>query len=169
LAGVVGGDTVNLAGTPVATFVDADAGTGKTVNVSGYTIDNANYSLTQPTLAANITPKPITVTADAGQSKVYGTADPAFTYTSSDLTATFTGALSRVAGENVGTYAITGHSVGRRQPHRYLCLGELCHHGGKYDDLACASANPSVGSSVTFTATVSPLPQQVSCSSTPMA
>jgi acyl-CoA dehydrogenase len=43
----------------------------------------------------------ITVTADAGQSKVYGAADPGLTYVSSDLGATFTGALSRDAGESV--------------------------------------------------------------------
>jgi gliding motility-associated-like protein len=64
---------------------------------------------------------PITVTADAGQHKVYGSADPAiYTYTSvpavgallpNGATVSFTGALSRVAGENVGTYAITQGSV----------------------------------------------------------
>ena len=41
LAGVVGGDTVNLGGTPVANFVDANVGNDKPVNVSGYTIDKA--------------------------------------------------------------------------------------------------------------------------------
>jgi len=39
-------------------------------------------------------------------SKTYGDADPALTYTSSDPSATFSGSLSRVPGENVGTYAI---------------------------------------------------------------
>ena len=58
---------------------------------------------------------PITVTALAGQTKIYGNADPAYTFISvpsvgSSLpnggTVSFTGALSRVAGENVGSYAI---------------------------------------------------------------
>ena len=53
-----------------------------------------------------ITAKPITVTADAGQSKVFGAVDPTFTYTSSDLGASFTGALDRALGEDVGDYAI---------------------------------------------------------------
>lgn len=53
-----------------------------------------------------ITPKPITVTVNAGQAKVEGNPDPVFTYTSSDPAATFTGALVRVAGEALGTYAI---------------------------------------------------------------
>lgn len=49
----------------------------------------------------------VTVTADTGQTKVYGQDDPTeFTYTS-DPVVTFTGALSRVAGEDAGTYAIT--------------------------------------------------------------
>ena len=54
----------------------------------------------------SITAKPITVTADAGQSKVFGAVDPTFTYTSSDPAATFTGALDRALGEDVGAYAI---------------------------------------------------------------
>src|SRR5205823_12200664 len=59
-----------------------------------------------------ITARPITVTADAGQSKVYGAADPtAYSYAitagalqGSDV---FSGALSRLSGDNVGSYAIT--------------------------------------------------------------
>jgi hypothetical protein len=54
----------------------------------------------------SITAKPITVTADAGQTKVFGAVDPTFTYTSSDPAPTFTGALDRATGEDVGTYAI---------------------------------------------------------------
>jgi hypothetical protein len=69
----------------------------------------------------SITPRPITVTADA-QSKVYGSADPALTYqvtngmllgsgTFSELlnfdgVPNFSGELSRVSGESVGDYAI---------------------------------------------------------------
>ncbi len=71
----------------------------------------SNYTLTYVGADFSITPRPITVTANAGQTKVYGNADPlAFTYsiTSGSLVGTdaFTGALSRVAGENIGNYAI---------------------------------------------------------------
>jgi len=56
-----------------------------------------------------VSKRPIEVTADP-QSKVYGEADPALTYTvtSGSLVFSdyFTGALSRDAGEDVGTYAI---------------------------------------------------------------
>ena len=74
------------------------------------TLDNSNYDITFQSADFEITPKSVTATADAGQSKVYGQADPTFTYQvlpaleSGDV---FTGALSRAPGENVGTYAIT--------------------------------------------------------------
>ncbi len=53
-----------------------------------------------------ITRKTVIATPTAGQSKVYGAADPAFAYTLSEAISV-TGALSRVAGENVGNYSIT--------------------------------------------------------------
>ncbi len=76
---------------------------------------NANYDITFVPADFTITAMPITVTANAGQTKVYGAADPlAFTYTTvptgilpNGETVSFTGALSRVAGENVGLHAIT--------------------------------------------------------------
>ncbi len=55
-----------------------------------------------------VLPKAITVTADP-KSKVYGSSDPALTYVFSpvlDGVDAFAGALSRDAGENVGTYSI---------------------------------------------------------------
>ncbi len=60
-----------------------------------------------------VAPKPISVTADV-QSKVYGNSDPALTYAvSGSLVGSdaFSGALSRVAGENVGPYAINQGSL----------------------------------------------------------
>ncbi|WP_164515300.1 MBG domain-containing protein [Flavobacterium ustbae] len=68
-----------------------------------------NYSLTYVAAGFTITAKPITVTADASQAKVYGKTDPAFTYSvSPSLVANdaFSGVLEREIGENVGTYAI---------------------------------------------------------------
>ncbi|WP_218026532.1 MBG domain-containing protein, partial [Flavobacterium flevense] len=52
---------------------------------------------------------PITVTANAAQSKVYGENDPVLTYTvTPELLSgdTFTGTLTRAIGENIGTYTI---------------------------------------------------------------
>ncbi len=71
----------------------------------------SNYSLSvAATPTFSITPKPVVITATSGQTKVYGQADPVFTYTNSPALGTgdsFSGALSRAAGVNVGTYAFT--------------------------------------------------------------
>jgi hypothetical protein len=68
-----------------------------------------NYDITYNTANFTITARPITVTADA-KSKVYGAGDPALTYqiTSGSLVGgdSFSGSLTRDAGENVGSYAI---------------------------------------------------------------
>jgi hypothetical protein len=84
-------------------------------NIGAYAINqgtlaNANYAITFAGNSFGITQRPITVTANAGQNKVYGDADPAFTYavTAGNLVGpdTLSGALARTAGENVGAYAI---------------------------------------------------------------
>ena len=88
-------------------------------NVGTYTIGqgslvaNSNYSLTFVPANLTINPKPITVSA-AAKSKVYGTDDPALTWTipsgslayEETIGDVFSGTLSRAAGNNVGTYAI---------------------------------------------------------------
>jgi len=84
-------------------------------DVGTYTINqgtlnaSANYTLTYQKADFDITKASLTVTADA-QSKVYGTNDPTLTYqiTSGKLIGSdkLTGNLSRVSGENVGTYSI---------------------------------------------------------------
>jgi hypothetical protein len=75
LTGVLGGDTVTLGGTPVATFADANIGTNKPVSVTGFTLggaDGGNYSLTQPTgLTASITSASVTVTGITASNKIY--------------------------------------------------------------------------------------------------
>jgi gliding motility-associated-like protein len=96
-----------------ASFATASVGTNKPVSVTGIAITggaSANYTLGNTTAAttADITGRLIVVTADA-KSKTYGDSDPAFTYTYTGTligTDAFTGSLSRVAGSNVGTYAI---------------------------------------------------------------
>jgi hypothetical protein len=101
---LVGGDTYSGSMTRVA---------GE--NVGTYAIQQgtfsygSNYTITFVGANFSITVKPITVTATAGQTKVYGDVDPIFTYSlSTPLIGgdAFTGALTRVAGENFGTYAI---------------------------------------------------------------
>jgi len=101
-------------------LVGTDAFTGNLSRAPGE--DVGTYAINQGTLSAganyaisfadanfNITAKPITVTANASQSKVYGESDAPFTYSVSPALKAgdaFTGALAREVGENVGTYAI---------------------------------------------------------------
>jgi hypothetical protein len=94
------------------TFNNQNVGTGKTLTPSGAVTDGNsgnNYAVTfVNNTTGEIKTKPITVTAVA-KTKVYGAGDPALTYTSSPALVTgdtFTGVLTRAAGENVGTYAI---------------------------------------------------------------
>ena len=101
-------------------LASGDSLSGALTRASGENV--GTYSITQGTLAASsnytltfnsgtftITQRPITVTA-TNKSKTYGDADPALTYTYTGSLASgdsFTGALTRASGSNVGTYAIT--------------------------------------------------------------
>ena len=91
-------------GEEVPTGVDA-----KTYFVWYMVKGDPNHKDTDPAcVEATIAKKGLTVTADA-KSKTQGEADPALTYTAEGLVGndTLTGVLSRDAGEDPGTYAIT--------------------------------------------------------------
>jgi filamentous hemagglutinin family protein len=89
-------------------------------NVGNYAINqgslaNPNYTVTFAGSTFGITPRAVTVSATSGQGKAYGDVDPVLGYT---VTAgglafadSFTGALSRAAGESVGNYAINQGSL----------------------------------------------------------
>ena len=115
-AGIVSGDTLTI--TATGTFADADADNGKTVNLTLGTLSGAsvgNYKLAatgnQTTTTADITPRDLIVTPNAGQSKKFGAEDPTLHSTNSGRVTgqipDFTGALSRAEGEDVGQYDIT--------------------------------------------------------------
>nr|WP_316641658.1 YDG domain-containing protein [uncultured Roseateles sp.] len=69
------GDRVGLSGTAVARFSDKQAGTGKSVSVSGITLSGAdagNYSLVLPDeLRADITPATLVISGLSANNKVY--------------------------------------------------------------------------------------------------
>jgi hypothetical protein len=74
LAGVIVGDNVTVSAAQ-ASFADKNAGTGKTVTLSGVSLqgtDAPNYLLTAPgTLLADITPRAITASGLTATNKVY--------------------------------------------------------------------------------------------------
>ena len=76
LNGLLNGDlsSVSLTGAPTGAFLDAHAGTNKTVLVSGMAISGVaarDYSLTLPTLSANITPASINLSGLSATSRTY--------------------------------------------------------------------------------------------------
>jgi len=86
LVGVIGTDVVTLdTGGATGTFASPDVGTGITVTIAGLTIAGAqasNYTLTQPSTTADLTPAPLTITAN-NASKTYG---QTLTFTGSEFT-----------------------------------------------------------------------------------
>jgi len=85
LVGVIGTEDVVLATKTAGTFVSPDVANGigvtPAMTITGLAI--GNYTLTQPTLAANITPKELTVTGAVANNKIYD----------SSTDATFSGGL----------------------------------------------------------------------------
>lgn len=81
------------------------------INIGSLSL-NGNYTIVYTGADLNITRKTLTITADA-KHKAYGEADPVLTYTSNGLIGldVLTGSLSRVAGEDIGAYAINKGSL----------------------------------------------------------
>jgi hypothetical protein len=115
LSGVVTGDTVTVsAGSAVGAFADANAGTGKTVTITGVTIggaDATNYSLTAPTATASITQGTATLTL-SNLSQTYDGSPKAVTVTAAPViatTTTYNG--SATPPTSAGTYAVSAASA----------------------------------------------------------
>jgi len=75
-----------------------------------------NYDIAYTSADFNIMKVLLHIIPDA-KTKIYGTADPALTYTvtglvNGDTESIITGSLVRVAGENIGTYPITVRKFG---------------------------------------------------------
>jgi hypothetical protein len=114
--GFVNGDNVSsLATAPtITTTATSSSPAGVySITASGATDPNYSFSYTSGTLTIN---RATLSVAAAAQTKEYGAADPALTYTVSGLlngdnTGIFTGSLSRNSGEAVGAYPITKGSL----------------------------------------------------------
>ena len=105
LVGVIQPDVVTLNTTGVTgTFADKNVGTAKVVTTAGFTLSGANagnYTLTQPSLTANITAASLTVTGVTANNKVYDGTTAATLNTGS-------ASLSGVIGADVVTLVSTG-------------------------------------------------------------
>jgi hypothetical protein len=170
LVGVFVGDTVTLnGGSAVGTFATRHVGTATPVAVFGLTLGGpqaGNYTLTQPTTAANITARPLTVTAVANTKPFDGntsaTAIPAITSGSlqgSD-TAVFVETYDTPAAGTGKTLTPSGVVIdgngGADYSYTFVSVntGVITPSVGTTTAVSTSQATVTYGTAVTFTATV---------------
>ncbi|HEX7687058.1 MAG TPA: YDG domain-containing protein [Burkholderiaceae bacterium] len=104
----LGGDVVSLTGTGIGTFVDKNAGSNKSVTVTGYTLagtDAGNYNVIQPTgLTATIAKADLAVSGVTASNKTYDTTTSATLIGTASVTALGSDVVS-VSGTGIGTFA----------------------------------------------------------------
>ncbi|WP_145651033.1 YDG domain-containing protein, partial [Rhizobium sp. ERR 942] len=135
--GMVSGDTLSLGNGFSGAFSDKNAGTGKTVTISGLSLagaDAGNYTLASnmATTLADIAKRAITVTAD-GAHRTYGDANPGFTYT--------VGGSGLVAGDTLSGALVTSATTASGIGHYGITLGTLAN--SNYD-ISFTGANLTV-------------------------
>src|SRR5260221_263208 len=122
LNGVLAGDVgnVSIAGGATGTFASANVGSGISVTTSGYSISgtaSGNYTLTQPTLSADITAKALTVTGVTASNKTYdGTNSATLNNGAAALSGVVAGDVGNVtlnSGAAVGTFANANVGTGK--------------------------------------------------------
>jgi hypothetical protein len=131
--GLVGNDTSASFSGAITTDATSSASVGNTYTITQGTLaSSGNYSIAVFNAGSvTIAPRPVTVTVDAGQTKVYGNADPsAFTASIQAEGAdvglltgdALAGSLARVSGENVGVYAISAGTLASANPNYAITL-----------------------------------------------
>ncbi len=156
LVGVFSGDTVNLnTGAATGAFASENTGTGITVTVAGLTIVGAqasDYTLSEPTTTADITPAPLTVSGITAANKVYNASTAATLNTSgATLVGVFSGDLvSLDTGSATGTFA--SQNVGTGITVTVAGLTIVGAQSGNY-----TLTQPTTTASITPTATPRPM------------
>ena len=97
-SGLANSETFAIVGSATATFASANVGNGIAVSVTGFLAPSSNYSITQPSLAANITAVNLTISGIAVSNKTYNGL----------ATATITGTAVYQGLVNNESFAITG-------------------------------------------------------------
>ncbi|WP_296268083.1 YDG domain-containing protein, partial [Pseudomonas sp. UBA6562] len=131
-----GSDVVSVAGTATATFADKNAGVGKAVAVSGYTLvgaDADNYDVVQPAgLSASIARADITVAGVGAADKTYDgttaatlTGNASVTGLGSDVLTLAGSGMGAFDDKNVGVgkaVTVSGYSLGGTDAGNYTLL-----------------------------------------------
>jgi hypothetical protein len=129
-------------------------------NAGSYTIipsglTSANYAISYTNGTLTINTLGVTVSADV-KTKVYGTADPALTYTYAPALISgdsFSGALSRAAGENVGSYAINQNTLSLSANYTLTYVGTNLLITPANLTVTANNASKNYGQTVTFVGT----------------
>ena len=102
--GLQNGESFSVTGTPSASFATATVGLAKPVTVLGYTAPNSNYTLTQPTPAADISAVTLTVTGATVTPKSYD-GNTVATITGATLSGVISPDVVTLTGGTSGTFA----------------------------------------------------------------
>ncbi|MCF1751156.1 MBG domain-containing protein, partial [Mariniradius sediminis] len=156
-----------LANGEVVGFTGAlDRAAGENVGtyaINQNTVANSNYAISYTGALLTINQLAVTVTADA-KSKFCGQVDPPLTYVSAPAVGTvlangqiisFTGSLTRVLGEGVGSYAIQQATVANSN-YAITYVGANLEINGVIIDASASSTPVPVGQPATLRATVTP-------------
>ncbi len=119
LSGIIGTDVVTLNSTAaIGTFLNKNIGTGKTVSTSGFVLegtDAGNYNFPFPSLTADITVAPLTVTGVTANNKVYDGTTTATINTAGAVLAGVAGSdiITLNSGSVTGTFADSNIGIGK--------------------------------------------------------
>ncbi|MGK5075287.1 YDG domain-containing protein [Janthinobacterium sp. ZB1P44] len=144
-SGLVGGDTVTLAGSGTGSFADKNAGVNKVVSVSGYTLSGAdagNYVVTQPSgLTATIGKASLAVSGIAAVDKTYDATTGATLSGTAAVSALGSDSVT-VAGSGTGNFADANAGVGKAVTVTGYVLGG--HDAGNYNLVQPASVTATI-------------------------
>ncbi|RUL72691.1 YDG domain-containing protein [Dyella choica] len=158
--GIVGSDNVSVvSGTATGTFSQSDVGNNLAVAANGLSLMGTaagNYTIVQPTgLAANITPRPLSISFNGSPTKIYdGTNGATLTQSNFSITG-FAGTEGAVVSQSPAVYASSnaGTNIG---VHATLQPSDFTPNAGS------KLSNYSFNSTVTGTGTINPAQLTVS-------
>src|SRR5450830_177092 len=144
-SGLVGGDSVSLAGSGTGSFATKDAGSNKAVSVSGYTLaglDAGNYVVTQPSgLTATINKASLAVSGISAANKTYDATTGA-TLSGTAAVAALGSDSVTLAGTGAGSFADANAGVGKAVTVTGYALGGL--DAGNYNLVQPAGVNATI-------------------------
>ncbi len=151
-SGLVNGDTTPSTLPLISTTATATSPVN-TYPITASGASDPNYTISYGAGILIVGKRSLNISADV-KSKVYGETDPEFTYAYAPAligTDVFTGTLSRLAGENVGSYAIGLGTLNAGSNYTMTFVGKDLNIGAK----ALAISNPVVTTSKTYDALTS--------------